>query len=446
MVANFVINDSIHGSVELHPLCVKIINTVQFQRLRYIKQLGMGYFVFPGASHNRFEHSIGTCHLAGELLFHLRSHQPELNIAEKDILCVEIAALCHDLGHGPFSHFYDNTFIPEIDPNSQWKHEDASVKMLQHILDKNIDVKNAFDEEGLDKTDISFIKSLINPDYRGDTGRGIEKSYLYNIVANKVNGVDVDKWDYFARDCHHLGLTNYVDHKRLIKFARVLRMADGKREICFRDKTLDSFYYMFRSRLELHRMAYKHKAVIAISEMLKDAFVLSNNVIKRQGEDNSLFSVSEARNDMIAYTHLTDSVFDEILHSRDDELKPARDILIRILERKLYKLVGEKHTSCQTESENVLREIIPTEEEELLSNLVVCDLDFDYSRGGDDPVQNIHFYCKNSPDVVLDKKHLAYSHAIPLTFSGKTIQVFCKNDDHLDRAKELFNSWKERTQ
>ncbi|CAG6021537.1 unnamed protein product [Menidia menidia] len=77
--------------MELHPLLVKIIDTPQFQRLRDIKQLGGCYRVYPGASHNRFEHSIGVAYLAGELAKSLRSRQRELKIDDRDILCLQIA-------------------------------------------------------------------------------------------------------------------------------------------------------------------------------------------------------------------------------------------------------------------------------------------------------------------------------------------------------------------
>uniref|UniRef100_A0A3Q3E3B4 HD domain-containing protein n=1 Tax=Labrus bergylta TaxID=56723 RepID=A0A3Q3E3B4_9LABR len=109
---NPVFNDPIHGSIELHPLLIKIIDTPQFQRLRFIKQLGGVYFVYPGASHNRFEHSIGVGYLAGKLAEALRSRQPELNITERDVLCVQIAGLCHDLGD-KMKGFYSENFNPE---------------------------------------------------------------------------------------------------------------------------------------------------------------------------------------------------------------------------------------------------------------------------------------------------------------------------------------------
>ncbi|XP_039460261.1 deoxynucleoside triphosphate triphosphohydrolase SAMHD1-like [Oreochromis aureus] len=130
-----VFNDPIHGHIELHPLLVKIIDTPQFQRLRKIKQLGGGYYVFPGASHNRFEHSVGVGHLAGELVKALRAKQleeleqepstdSESLINDRDVLCVQIAGLCHDLGHGPFSHVFDGMFNPQADPSGEkWEWE-----------------------------------------------------------------------------------------------------------------------------------------------------------------------------------------------------------------------------------------------------------------------------------------------------------------------------------
>ena len=83
--------------------------------------LGGCYYVFPGASHNRFEHSIGVAYLAGRMCRVLQKQQPELRICKKDRLCIQIAGLCHDLGHGPLSHFFDGIFIPRINPESKWK-------------------------------------------------------------------------------------------------------------------------------------------------------------------------------------------------------------------------------------------------------------------------------------------------------------------------------------
>ena len=97
---SIVFNDPVHGHLELHPLCMKVLDTPQFQRLRDLQQLGGVYLVFPGASHRRFEHSIGVAHLANVFIRQICTRQPELHVTEEESLCVQLAGLCHDLGHG----------------------------------------------------------------------------------------------------------------------------------------------------------------------------------------------------------------------------------------------------------------------------------------------------------------------------------------------------------
>ncbi|XP_050956475.1 deoxynucleoside triphosphate triphosphohydrolase SAMHD1-like, partial [Labeo rohita] len=156
-----IFKDPIHGQIELHPLLVKMIDTPQFQRLRFIKQLGTKYLVYPGATHTRFEHSLGVAYLAGCLLKTLHENQPELNITKQDFLCVQIAALCHDMGHGPFSHLFDAMFIPEVQPDKHWEHEKASVDMFHCMKSKNgLDKEMEFYGLNLPE-DITFIEELI---------------------------------------------------------------------------------------------------------------------------------------------------------------------------------------------------------------------------------------------------------------------------------------------
>jgi len=100
-------NDDIHNTITLDPVTLALVDSPQFQRLRGLGQLGVASFVYINATHTRFEHSLGVAHLAATLTRNLQRKQPQLNISEKDILCVKLAGLCHDLGHGPFSHIYD---------------------------------------------------------------------------------------------------------------------------------------------------------------------------------------------------------------------------------------------------------------------------------------------------------------------------------------------------
>ena len=139
--------------------------------------------------------------------------QPELGITERDVRCVQLAGLCHDLGHGPWSHVWDGLFIPSIlcvflllysslergltlhcapaclsiyRPGSKWSHEDASEMMFDDLVRSNgIDI---------DEDDINFIKDLIQGNVRlSEHKNPPEKKFLFDIVANKRNGIDVDK-------------------------------------------------------------------------------------------------------------------------------------------------------------------------------------------------------------------------------------------------------------
>ena len=130
---------------------MKIIDTPEFQRLRSIKQLGACNYVFPTATHTRFEHSIGVAHLGKEFLTRLvlnsNSDKNPIKVTANDYLMVELAGLCHDLGHGPFSHTFDSDFlVRRFELNSSDDelmigqlyntHENRSCLLLRHINTK----------------------------------------------------------------------------------------------------------------------------------------------------------------------------------------------------------------------------------------------------------------------------------------------------------------------
>ncbi|KAJ2742226.1 hypothetical protein GGI20_004633 [Coemansia sp. BCRC 34301] len=309
------VNDPIHGYISLGEQVLQFVDTPQFQRLRHLKQMGSSYLVFPGASHNRFEHCIGTSYLASEFVRGFAQRQPELDIDERDYRCVTLAGLCHDLGHGPFSHVFDNEFIPRACPGMTWSHEQGSEMMLHHAIDENhIDI---------DDDDVKLIKQLICGSSRPVAG---EKMFLFDIVANKRNGVDVDKFDYIQRDCYNVGVNSSYDFQRLMLNSRVI-----DDEVCYSSKESYNLTEMFHTRYSLHKRVYSHRAAKAIEFMLVDAMLIANPVLH----------LTQAVSDPRLFLSLTDEIVRDIERSPAPELREAQDIIARIHTRDIYKFVDE---------------------------------------------------------------------------------------------------------
>ena len=196
--------DVIHRNIELHPLCVAVIDTPEFQRLRGIKQLGSCSWVFPCAVHDRFQHALGVAHLSGQWASHLQRVQPELGISDVDVLCVTLAGLTHDLGHGPLSHFWEQEFLPAAaerraadaadagaggraptPPLAAQGHEEVSIRMLDRLLRRSgVDVS-----PWLAPADVDFVKELVRGHPTPAGGRlgdpgvvGSDKSFLYQVA------------------------------------------------------------------------------------------------------------------------------------------------------------------------------------------------------------------------------------------------------------------------
>ncbi|GMR34725.1 hypothetical protein PMAYCL1PPCAC_04920, partial [Pristionchus mayeri] len=283
------VNDIVHTSIALpHPLDV-IVDTVEFQRLRNVKQLGAAHHVFPSGNHSRFTHSLGTCHIAQLVLERVKA-DTSLNVTEEDVLCVSIAALCHDIGHGPYSHMYDGAFMAAVGRDGQWTHEMGSKEILRRIfsypkVEKALrEHLGGSDDESYSRN-LDFIIELISPPEKmqglaGEwipVGRPITKSFLYDIVSNVHDGLDVDKFDYVLRDSKLTGFGirfNEGSMLRVINSIRVLPCPRlGINRICFASKTADELLSLADSRHVLHARVYQHKTVGLIEAMIVKAFI-----------------------------------------------------------------------------------------------------------------------------------------------------------------------------
>ncbi|XP_049326802.1 deoxynucleoside triphosphate triphosphohydrolase SAMHD1-like [Astyanax mexicanus] len=455
--------DSVHGHIALDPLLVKIIDTPQFQRLRNIKQLGGDYFVFPGASHNRFEHSIGVAHLAGKLVQNLRTDK-SLDITDTDELCVKIAGLCHDLGHGPFSHVFEG-FMKELNPKSNWKHEEMSVRMFDYLIEENGIGEVMRNEYKFKSKDFQFIKELIygpnppnskNPEDSHSAqdpqeslqflgcitqwaykGRTREKSYLYQIVNNQTTGIDVDKMDYFSRDCHHLGIKCNFSHERYLVFARVCIDEELGAQICIRDKEAMNMYELFHIRSHLHHNFYHHRVTKAVENMIVNALIAADKKL----------AISAAVKDPSAYMKLTDFILQQILDSTDPELSTAREIVERLSKRDLYKFIDGK--TCKPKDvkhldsaekwkaklvawvEHAKKEAGGQQTQFTAEDFIIMPVKINYGKNEDNPIGCLRFYKKDKTDKPIRLSKDEVSYLLPEKFAEIKVMVFYKGKDKL---------------
>nr|CDJ93034.1 Metal-dependent phosphohydrolase domain containing protein [Haemonchus contortus] len=344
------IQDTVHGSISLfHPLEL-VIDTPEFQRLRDIKQLGVTYLVYPCSTHSRFVHSLGVYWLAFKFVEILK-RDPSLNITAQDHLCVSLAALCHDLGHGPFSHLFDGAFQEAAKaPEDVMKHESISIELLRRIVKKK-DIREALERylgTGAKFDDnMTFTEELISSDRFDATygtwlprGRPVKKAFLYDIVANENDSCDVDKFDYLIRDSLSAGIPipfNQRSIERLMENARVL--LDPERRfprICYAKKVADVVLSIGDSRQMLHNLLYQHRVVSAIEEMVVRALRRADRHLNYMDDNGCPHILSElSRKNLGAFLKTSDAILKDIANSSLPEMAEAQKILRDIEERNL---------------------------------------------------------------------------------------------------------------
>jgi len=386
----FTPNDPVHGLMHLPAIVRTVVDTLKFQRMRHIKQLGMCPLLYPGATHDRFFHSIGTAFLAHEFVKELRMRSPELGITDRDAICVTLAGLCHDLGHPAYSHMFEEFVhgigkdrrrraeeaakvnslpaVPreedgDIQKYEQWTHEAASVMLLREIFrDLRVPLQEAGLREDAQGDDFACIEELIDPPKSGleklmerqqlrtgwstlIKGRPVEKAWLYEIISNWRSGIDVDKFDYFRRDAQYLGIQRQFDHHRYMKSVRVVLDKEGVPTISPPDKHKDLLHNMLELRKMLHKAVYQHKTTKKLECHMIDILKLMDAHVRITGVDGRELSMSEAAVllDPVAYPKLTDTFVEARLLVHED---PALDAAVneyekRILLRKLMRCVGE---------------------------------------------------------------------------------------------------------
>ena len=241
-----IIRDPLWNNVRVDDAAMRLIDTPAFQRLRYVRQLGWVYLVYPGATHSRFEHAVGTYHLARRALSLLEEGGEDLGALPADACqLVRAAALLHDIGHYPYSHA-----LEEI---GALHHEEVARPL---VTDGEIADVLA-DELGPGAAERIF--ALI---------RGESVSPLQGLISGSF---DLDKLDYLRRDAFMCGVSyGEIDVDRLLQSLVLLdEPTTGRRVVGLREKGLSALESLLFAKYQMYRNVYWHHAVRAATAMYK---------------------------------------------------------------------------------------------------------------------------------------------------------------------------------
>jgi len=237
-----IINDPVYGFISIpSDLIFDLMQHPYFQRLRYIKQVGMTHLVYPGALHTRFHHALGALHLMSLAVETLRYKGQKITEAEEE--AVSVAILLHDIGHGPFSHALEQIIVKGV-----W-HEDIS-KLLMNKLNQEFNGR------------LTMAIEIFNGTY--------PKNFLHQLVSSQL---DMDRMDYLNRDSFFTGVSEgVISSDRIIKMLNVVND-----HIVVEEKGIYSIEKFLIARRLMYWQVYLHKTVIA-------AELLLSNILKRARE------------------------------------------------------------------------------------------------------------------------------------------------------------------
>lgn len=300
------IRDSIHGNLPINEFEVSILDYPQIQRLRRIKQLGFISLIYPGANHSRFEHSIGTMHLASKLADNL-----DLSDYDKDL--VRISGLLHDAGHGPFSHVSEAVL-------------DISHEELTAYVIKETSIKDKLSE----KFNIKEIIDIIN-------GEG----KLGPIISGEL---DMDRMDYLVRDSHYTGVAYGV-----IDIDRIISNLKLERELILDIKGVQVAEAALAARYQMYPSVYQHHTTRILNSMFRRALTALIN--DGQVDSKDMYKYDDG--DMVSLCRRTEGLANEYMERLDNRrlLKVSHSAPVNLFKNPeaLFKIEKEKLTKAEEE-------------------------------------------------------------------------------------------------
>jgi len=331
-----VLKDPVHGYIHIHYEVIwNCLDSKEFQRLRRIRQLGGDFQVYPTAEHSRFSHSLGVYEIVRRMVTEIKSLCVELTEYEK--VCVMLAGLLHDVGHGPFSHAFEHV--------TNHSHEEYTAKII------------------LGNTELNSILRAVSRKLPEDIVSIIQHTHENDILNQIVSGqLDADRMDYLLRDSYFTA-TSYgqFDLERILRTMRVRKTSEGRKVIVVKHTGIHSVEDYIMARYQMYWQVYYHPVArsyeavfIQLFNRLKDIFkdnkdyfedmkVLIPFLEKAEVREEEYFRLDE--NSLLYCCALIQDKADAI----------AADLAKRLQNRKLFEYVDYNEENL-AQIQNMLRD------------------------------------------------------------------------------------------
>ena len=331
-----VLKDPVHSYIHIHYEVIwNCLDSKEFQRLRRIRQLGGDFQVYPTAEHSRFSHSLGVYEIVRRMVTEVKTLCAELTEYEK--VCVMLAGLLHDVGHGPFSHAFEHV--------TNHSHEEYTAKII------------------LGNTELNSILRAVSKKMPEDIVSIIQHTHENDILNQIVSGqLDADRMDYLLRDSYFTA-TSYgqFDLERILRTMRVRKTSEGRKVIVVKHTGIHSVEDYIMARYQMYWQVYYHPVArsyeavfIQLFNRLKDIFkdnkdyfedmkVLIPFLEKAEVSEEEYFKLDE--NSLLYCCAL--------IQDKDDVI--AADLAKRLQNRKLFEYVNYNEENL-AQIQNMLRE------------------------------------------------------------------------------------------
>ena len=331
-----VLKDPVHSYIHInYEVIWNCLDSKEFQRLRRIRQLGGDFQVYPTAEHSRFSHSLGVYEIVRRMVTEIKSLSVELS--EYDKICVMLAGLLHDVGHGPFSHAFEHV--------TKHSHEDYTAKII------------------LGKTELNQVLTEISPRLPEDIVSIIEHNHPNDILNQIISGqLDADRMDYLLRDSY-FSATSYgqFDLERILRTMRVRKIDENKKALVVKYTGIHSVEDYIMARYQMYWQVYYHPVARSYEAVFIQLFNRLKDIFKDNKEyfsdmkvlipflEKNVVSVEE-------YFKLDENSLlycCSLIQNKDDEI--AADLARRLQNRRLFEYVDYSEENL-AQIKNMLKE------------------------------------------------------------------------------------------